>query len=75
VNDLLATVNDWGTTRRDVAADYAASLVYGKREDWATINMAIIERWSPSGLKWIKREAWKLAARHPHASNTESRPE
>lgn len=59
--DLLATVNDWGATRAVVAQDYAAALVYGDRQDWTTINMAITERWSKSGLEWIKREAWKQA--------------
>jgi len=74
VIDLLATVNDWGATRAVVAQDYAAAIVYGDRQDWTTINMAIIERWSESGLEWIKREAWKQAQRHPHyaASNQDT---
>lgn len=27
--------------------------------DWPLLNGAIIERWSRSGLDYIKREAWK----------------
>jgi hypothetical protein len=31
--------------------------------DWATLNRAILARWSLRGLAWIKRQAWFLAAR------------
>lgn len=29
------------------------------KPDWPCINRAILERWSMSGLEWIKRRAWK----------------
>jgi hypothetical protein len=29
--------------------------------DWSLVNHAIMERWSVSGLNYIKREAWKIA--------------
>lgn len=28
---------------------------------WPTLNLAIADRWSESGLRYIKRKAWKLA--------------
>jgi hypothetical protein len=27
---------------------------------WPTLNLAIIDRWSESGLQYVKRRAWKL---------------
>ena len=27
--------------------------------DWPLVNRAIMKRWSPSGLLYIKRQAWK----------------
>lgn len=47
-------------TREDAAAYY--SCVLGRLGPshpwWITINRAIIDRWSESGLEWIKRKAW-----------------
>ena len=48
-------------TRKDVAATYA--ILIQKRtqsESIAEINKAILKRWSPAGLKWIKERAWKI---------------
>lgn len=30
--------------------------------DWVPLNTAIRNRWSDSGLQWIKQEAWRMAA-------------
>lgn len=49
-------------TRADVAKTY--SILLQKATPLATfveINKAIIKRWSPSGLRWIKEQAWKIA--------------
>lgn len=46
-------------TRRDVAKTYAILIQKGHK-DFAEINRAILKRWSPSGLEWIKKEAWKV---------------
>lgn len=47
-------------TRRDVAKTYALALRSSERNrvDWKKVNRAIIDRWSPSGLDWIKQQAW-----------------
>ena len=49
-------------TRRMVALTYAFAVCSSERAsiDWSRVNKAIIERWSPHALEWIKREAWKL---------------
>jgi len=57
-------------TRDDVVDDYAELLydrALGIDIDWPSINMAIIERWSPAGLQYIKDRAWKLA--YPNAKD------
>lgn len=49
---------------RDEAADlYADGLAtYGPDGmDWKQVNGAILRRWTPSGLDWIKKKAWKRA--------------
>jgi hypothetical protein len=49
--------------RNDVADVYATGLRYqGVAWDgWQNINAAILRRWSPAGLKYIKTRAWKIA--------------
>lgn len=69
---LLTAVEDKEIKRRGVAALYAVALRYGHAVprpshavsdewdiDWKTVNRAILNRWSMSGLKWIKRRAWR----------------
>ena len=54
-------------TRRDLVQPYArlirTDVVVHSPEVVREINLAIIARWSPAGLDWIKREAWRIAAR------------
>lgn len=59
---LLREIADSGCKREDVALTYAFALYQPDEVDWPTVNAAIIERWSASGLKWIKTRAWKRAA-------------
>lgn len=49
-----------GATRRVIAQTYTLALRKSKSSevDWKRINEAIIERWSLSGLEWIKNQAW-----------------
>lgn len=49
--------------RRDVAKTYGLTLCSeeGRTVDWRKINAAIMARWSPSGLLWIKQQAQKVA--------------
>lgn len=52
-------------TRVDVASRYAAMLTtyWGRMGDLhcTSLNMAIANRWSMSGLQWIKMRAWSAA--------------
>ncbi len=52
VNEIKA-----GAKRKDVAMTYAFLLRDGGNA--ARANHAILERWSMSGLQWIKRRAWQ----------------
>ena len=46
--------------RIDVAKTYALILKSSERNivDWPKVNKAIINKWSRSGLEWIKEMAW-----------------
>lgn len=65
--DILAIVQK-PSTRADVVPLYAVAILceafarppQGKT-NWQQANAAIIERWSLSGLTWIKNKAWKRA--------------
>jgi len=59
-----------GVTRRMVALTYAFALCSSERDtiDWRRVNRAIIDRWSPHALHWIKTEAWKLIEKKRKAS-------
>ena len=63
--DYAAAIRGCGT-QRDAARHYADALrTYGPDAvNWKTVNDAILARWSISGLKKIKRDAWKIA-HHP----------
>ena len=51
-------------TRAEVAKTYALMLRCDTTaSEWTAINEAILLRWRPSGLTWIKRRARWLAAR------------
>jgi hypothetical protein len=58
--DLLFAVVDENNKRDDIAAKYAAALSQSAPVEWAAVNLAIKERWSMSGLKYIKELAWDL---------------
>ena len=49
--------------RNDVAEEYARMMrLHGlKWGGYAYVNAAILRRWSPSGLAYIKTRAWKIA--------------
>jgi hypothetical protein len=56
---LMAEIADPKMTRRDVALTYGLALRGDRdRVDWPKINLLIIDRWSRSGLEWIKAFAW-----------------
>lgn len=47
--------------RKDIAMTYRLVMEaerHGAKVDWLKVNTAIIERWSKSGLQYIKNLAW-----------------
>ena len=48
--------------RNDLSLTYAFIISSSERDkvNWSIINKAIIDRWSLSGLYYIKNRAWKL---------------
>ena len=45
--------------RNDIALTYYFCMVSLEDIDWGKVNRAIVERWSRSGLEYIKKEAYK----------------
>lgn len=60
---LLDDVKDQRMTRDEVALSYALAIRKHTDVDWPTVNQAILERWSPYALRYVKTEAWKLLKR------------
>ena len=61
---LLRDIAEPEATREYVAATYELALRSSefRKIHWGKVHRAIVQRWSPSALKWIKREAWKNVA-------------
>jgi hypothetical protein len=61
-SQLIREIADTSLKRRDIAQTYALAIDAeredGAKVDWHKVNRAIIDRWSPSGLEWIKKQAW-----------------
>lgn len=55
---MLEEIGDKQFKQKNVAMSYALALRSSYETDWATVNKAIIERWSLSGLNRIKNMAW-----------------
>ena len=55
---LLREIADKSLKRDIIAMTYALALRSSEETDWKQVNMAIIERWSMSGLHYIKKLAW-----------------
>jgi len=62
---LLREIADRRFKRNDVAITYSMALRSSERDtvDWKVVNDAIMERWSLSGLCYVKERAWKLSGR------------
>jgi hypothetical protein len=56
---ILAVIADRDATRKSVATAYRAGLARIDEIDWPAVNKAILAKWSPSGLAWIKARAWR----------------
>jgi len=49
--------------RDEMAVEYARIMrEQGLQHAYLPLNLAIMDRWSKSGLEYIKTKAWKLAA-------------
>jgi hypothetical protein len=57
---LLREIADKRMTRDDVKLTYAFALYQSDEVDFKKVNMAILDRWSMSALKYIKEGAWRL---------------
>jgi len=44
----------------DVARAYAKGLRNIDNTNWQAVNQMIVERWSETGLKKVKEQAWKI---------------
>lgn len=55
---ILNEIADPVMKRKQVAHTYGILIHTGHRE-FTAINQAILARWSPSGLNWIKTQAWR----------------
>jgi hypothetical protein len=52
-------------TRDELAIEYAKLLSNCPDwPSWPTLNLAIVDRWSVAGLRYVKKEAWKLRRAH-----------
>lgn len=60
-NVLLREIAEPQVKRKSVAMTYGLAMRSSERDriDWKNVNAAILARWSPSGLDWIKKFAWK----------------
>ena len=56
---ILARVADKRMRRYDVAVAYTECMHPSADVDFRVVNAAIMERWSLSGLRWIKAAAWR----------------
>lgn len=59
---LLSEIPMKELKRDDIALTYCLALRSSESNkiDWAKVNTAIMNRWSKSGLIYIKERAWKL---------------
>jgi len=59
-NYLLEEIANKQFKQKDIALTYAMALAQKTETvDWKKVNLAIINRWSKSGLIRIKEMAWK----------------
>lgn len=55
---LVTMIRDRENTRDDIAVAYRNALLTHPVIDWSEVNRAILERWSVSGLRYVKEKAW-----------------
>ncbi len=57
-NCILDEIADKESNRNDVAETYAFCIISSEKPNFGRINRAILQRWTRSGLDYIKRRAW-----------------
>lgn len=57
-DDVMLNEIKNGCTQKELAKTYALALRSSYPTDWKKVNLAIIERWSHSGLNRVKTMAW-----------------
>lgn len=67
--DAASEWDEWiglHATRNEVAENYAIGLrTHGMSwSHWSDVNAAILRRWTPSGLAYIKERAWKITTQN-----------
>lgn len=65
---MQTSMDEWVAlfaTRDDLAVEYAELLKtkVPTSPTWAVLNLAIVNRWSKSGLNYVKVSAWNAIAR------------
>ena len=55
---LLHEIANKDMKRIDIAKTYYLAIQSSEKTDWKKVNKAIIDRWSKSGLNYIKTQAW-----------------
>lgn len=58
-SDFLNKLKEEKVTRDDIVPLYAQGIYWKEFVDWVKINKAIMDKWSKSGLIYIKHKAWK----------------
>ena len=66
---LLREINEHKLIQKEVALSYAMSICSSEKTNWPKVNLAIIERWSNSGLIRVKEMAWKIIDKKSHENN------
>lgn len=56
---LLTEIANKKLLQEDIALTYAFALESSEKPDWRAVNLAIMTRWSRSGLERVKRMAWQ----------------
>lgn len=63
---ILQAIGRAKATRETIALDYRRGLLFCSTRndttlvDWPAVNRAILTKYSMAGLKYIKREAWRV---------------
>ena len=58
---IIHEIKNTSLDRDNIAVTYAIIITrFGNKANWLLINTLIINRWSRSGLEYIKSKAWKL---------------